>query len=512
MNKLLKNTAAAPVRGLARIAVWFGGIFRHGASSENPAGRGTVNAARPRRRLVDGVDADRFTRLCVVMVVGFATLIGAILVSAALQSGSRQIALDDLPADDTPDGLTLTLGGEIMPTQDMTDCAAGDSGYNYHHYLSELSGALSGDLTVAGLCGQIDAYGKDRRVDSLGGFDTGMNYPDALAEAIADAGIHYVMGANPYAFANGYNGMCQSIANLHAHSVGVVGLTRNDPRRLNSGVIRRGGVCLGLAGYNCRELATGDNLPALTAEQKTYIAQCDPDADELAERAASDIAKMRASGAEFFVICVNWGSAGSLEPSDFMRDAAKKLAQAGADVVVGFGARVPMQVEIIKGAAEKDCYVFYSLGVICGDNSYSSKTLTTLGKSKSLTDEQKKKLSAEKKKASAANAAMSRSMTVSLKLVRAKNGSIEVESGRYFPLFLLKNTSSGEENAPMKYMVLEAARYAAAEERPTLFADDAQWQRCRETVTAISALTETAGGKLLLAGADGTDGENDAKI
>ena len=150
--------------------------------------------------------------------------------------------------------------------------------------------------------------------------------------------------------------------------------------------------------------------------------------------------------------------------------------------------------------------------MICGDNSYSSKTLTTLGKSKSLTDEQKKKLSAEKKKASAANAAMSRSMTVSLKLVRAKNGSIEVESGRYFPLFLLKNTSSGEENAPMKYMVLEAARYAAAEERPTLFADDAQWQRCRETVTAISALTETAGGKLLLAGADGTDGENDAKI
>ena len=512
MKTLLKKIAAAPVRGAARIAAAFGGIFRHDASSENPAGKGTVNAARPRRRLVDGVDADRFTRLCVMLVVGFATLIGAILVSAALHSGSRQINVDDLPADDTPDGLTLTLGGDIMPTQDMTDCAAGDNGYNYHHYLSELSGALSGDLTVAGLCGQIDAYGKDSRVSSMGGFDTGMNYPEALAEAMADAGIHYVMGANAYAFANGYDGMCQSIANLHTHSIGVTGLTRNDPRRLNTGVIRRGGVCVGLAGYNCRELAENDDLPSLTAEQKTYISQCDADADELAERAASDIAKMRASGAEFFVICVNWGSAGSLSPSDFMRDAAKKLAKAGADVVVGFGSRVPMEMEIVKGAADRDCYVFYSLGVLCGDNQYTSKTLTTLSKAKSLSDEQKKKLSAEKKKASAANVAMSRSMTVSLKLVRAKNGSIEVESGQYYPLFLLKNTLSGEENAPMKYMVLEAVRYASAEERPALFADDAQWQRCRETVTAIGALTEAAGGKLLLAGADGGDGQNDVRI
>lgn len=509
LKHIVKNAAAAVVRFFARITVRFGSIFNHDGSSRNPAGKGTGNAARPRKRLVDGVDADRFTRLCVVLVVGFVTLIGAILLSAAVHSGSREIPVDSQNVEDTPDGLTLSIGGDIMPTQDMMDSALGDGGYNFNNYLSELSGTLSGDLTVAGLCGQIDIHGKDRHV---GGFDNGMNYPDALAEAMTATGIHYVMGANRYAFANGYDAMCDSISNLHTHSVGVVGLTRNDARKLNTGVVRRGGISVGLAGYNCVD---SEEYHALTNEQKTYIAQTEKDADVLAERAKADIAAMRGSGAEFIVICVNWGGAGSLEPSDFIKDAAKKLAAAGADVVVGYGPYVPMEAEIVTdtgGAAEKECYVFYSLGVLYGDNHYTGKTLTKLSKIKNPSDAQKKQLKAEQKKAAAAEKAMSRSMTVSLKLTRAKNGSITVESASYSPIFLVKNPTQGEENAHLKYMAVEAARYIAAEERPAIFADDRQWQLCREAVTAIGQLTDKAGGKLVLAGAVSEDGETDTKI
>ena len=189
MKKLIKTV----VRGIAHIAVRLGHIFRKDGGVRNPAGQGTGNQARPRKRLVDGVDADRFTQLCVVLVVGFVTIIGAILISAAVNSGSREIPVDSQNIENRPDGLTLAIGGDIMPSQDMLDCALGSGGYNFNNDLSELAGPLSGDLTIAGLCGQIDVNSHNQGV---GGFDNGMNYPDELAAALSQTGINYVMGAN----------------------------------------------------------------------------------------------------------------------------------------------------------------------------------------------------------------------------------------------------------------------------------------------------------------------------
>ncbi len=505
MKKLIKTV----VRGIAHIAVRLGHIFRKDGGVRNPAGQGTGNQARPRKRLVDGVDADRFTQLCVVLVVGFVTIIGAILISAAVNSGSREIPVDSQNIENRPDGLTLAIGGDIMPSQDMLDCALGSGGYNFNNDLSELAGPLSGDLTIAGLCGQIDVNSHNQGV---GGFDNGMNYPDELAAALSQTGINYVMGANRWAFANGYDGMCASITHLHTNSVGVIGLTNTDARKINTGVIRRGGIGIGLACYNC---VSSEAYESLTDEQKTYIAQAEKDPDALAERAAADMTKMRSGGAEFIVVCVNWGGASTTEPSEFIKQAAKKIAEAGADVIVGYGPYVTLAPEIISyqfGSVEKECYVFYSLGVMCGDNHYSSKTLDKLTGLKKLSDAQQKQLKAEKQKAAAANKAMTRSMTVSLKVTRARNGSVNVESATYSPIYLVKNTAQSEENAHLSYIAVEAAKYIAAEERPPIFADDKQWQLCREAYTAICALADQAEGKLIPAGAAETDSQTDTRI
>lgn len=482
MKKLIKNAAAAVLKFFARIAVGFNNIFHKGNVADNPAGKGTNNEARPRKRLVDGVDADRFTRLCVVVVVGFVTIIGAVLVTAAVNSGGREIPVDRQDASDAPDGFTLSLGGDIMPSQDMMDAALGDGGYNFNNALSELSAPLAGDITIAGLRGQINVHGKNREV---GGFDNGMNYPDELAAALSETGIDDVFGANQYAFANGYDGMCQSISNLHVGSVGVIGLTNTDAQKLNTSVIRINGVGVGIAGYNCVNAKAYD---ALSDEQKTYIAQTEKDAEALADRAAADIAKMRGSGAEFIVICVNWGGAKTLEPNDFIKQAAQKLAEAGADVMVGYGPYVTMAPEIIE-TDNRECYVFYSLGVMFGDNHNDD---------------------------AAVNKAMSRSMTVNLKITRAKNGTVKTESAAYSPIYIVKNTAQGEENAHLKYMAVQAAHYMTAEQRPAIFADDKQWKLCREAFTAISALADEAGGKLTLAnletGEETTFDDTDTKI
>ena len=116
--KIIRKIISAIMGFFAKTAVFFGGIFNKDDASSNPAGRGTMNEARPRRRLVDGVDADRFTRLCVFMVIGFVSLLGAVLIAVSVRSGGQDVRrmLDSrglviVPALN-PDGIEISVSGE----------------------------------------------------------------------------------------------------------------------------------------------------------------------------------------------------------------------------------------------------------------------------------------------------------------------------------------------------------------------------------------------------------------
>lgn len=479
----------------ARIAVMFGRIFNKDDVSSNPAGRGTGNEARPRKRLVDGVDPDRFTRLCVVVVIGFVSLLGAVLVAASVRSGSHEIPVDDAQEQESrPSGsFTLTAGGNIMPTQDMLDAAFVDGKYDFHNGMSELAEVLSGDMTVVGLCGQINAYGENSRT---GGFDNGKNYPSALSHSLSELGVNYVFGANQHAFANGFDGMCATISNLHVRSVGVVGMTDSGPDALNTRVAKINGVSVGIAGFNCIE---GGEYTSLTAEQKGHIATVPKDA--LADRASNGIAGLKKKGAEFIVICVNWGGLGNFTENDFMKETARKMAESGADVIIGYGPCVTLGAEVLhvkNGDAEKECFVFYSLGCLYGNNVYPGQP-AVMNRKGNLTDGQKKELEKEKKLIEKSKSTMSRSMTVTLSVARGEDGAVSVEQANYSPIYLIRNAAQGDGNTHMKYIAVPCAKYVSAEERPEIFADDKQWEACKSAFKAISAIADKTGGRLVLA-------------
>lgn len=492
--KIIKKIIAAILGFFAKIAVSFGRIFNKDDVAANPAGRGTVNEARPRKRLVDGVDADRFTRLCVILVIGFVSMLGAVLVAASVRSGGHEIPVDPQDEQDgRPSGtFTLSLGGSVMPTQDMLHSSLVDGKYDFRSGISELSEALAGDLTIVGLCGQVNAYDENA---NLGGFDKGKNYPSALAANLSELGVNYIFGANQYTLANGYDGMCGTITTLHVHSLGVIGMTDGDPGALNTTVIKRNGINVGLAGYNCME---DSGYAKLNADQKGRIATVSKDA--LAERAATDIAKLRKKGAEFIVICVNWGGTDTFSASDYMKQTAKEIADAGADVIVGYGPCMTLGAEVLSvksGDTEKECFVFYSLGCVYGNNVYTGKP-SIMGLKGKLSAEQKKALENEKKLVANSKAWMSRSMTVSLDVKRSGDGTVTVEKAFYNPIYMIRNPGQGEENTHMKYMAVPCVKYVDAETRPDIFTDDRQWEACKAAFKAICAIGDRTEGRLVL--------------
>lgn len=469
MKKLIKKILSGAMGFFARAAVEFDDIFNKGNPAENPAGKGTENDARPRKRLVDGIDADRFTRLCAVLVIGFVSIIGAVLICVNINSGGRKIAVDDNSSTvKSSNQITVTLGGNIAPSQDMIDSAATENGYNFSNHMSELSEVMAGDISIAGLCGQLDANGGNQNV---GGFGKGNNYPSQLASAVSEAGVNYIFGANHYAFANGYDGMCTTLSGLHRNSLGVVGLTDTDTDKLNSGVLRINGINVGLAGYNCVSSKTYETL---NDEQKIYIAQVEKEPDAVAQRAASDIAKMKASGADFVVVCINWGGSSDTSLSEFIKQAAKKIAEAGADVIVGYGPYVTMDCDILEiksdSGTERECYVFYSLGSLFAD----------MTGREDYTD------------------AMSRSMTVTLTAARQKDGTVKVSSAVYNPIYMIKNTPQDDGQTYLKYMAVPAAKYVSAEKCPDIFTDEAQWKKCKSAFKSICSIADKTDGRLVL--------------
>ena len=280
---------------------------------------------------------------------------------------------------------------------------------------------------------QINAYGENKKI---GGLDAGKNYPMALASAFSELGVNYVFGANQHALANGYDGMCATISNLHVKSLGIIGMTDRSPDKLNTHIVRLNGVSVGVAGFNCIE---GGDYASLTTEQRGYIANVSKEA--LADSAATGISRLKKSGAEFVVVCVNWGGLGSFTETEFMKETAKNIAESGADVIVGYGPCVTLNAEVIEyknGDIQKECYVFYSLGCIYGNNVYPGQPkIMALDGRENLKPEQKAALENEKKLIKSSKSAMARSMTVSLNVSRSADGTVSVTQASYNPVFMI---------------------------------------------------------------------------
>ena len=89
-------------------------------------------------------------------------------------------------------------------------------------------------------------------------------------------------------------------------------------------------------------------------------------------------------------------------------------------------------------------------------------------------------------------------MTVTFNVSRGSDGAVSVTQASYNPVFMVRNTVLDEENTHMKYISVPCVKYVSAEERPSIFADDKQWESCKSAYKAISAIAEKTGGKLVL--------------
>lgn len=438
------------------------------------------NGHRPRRRLLGGINQRALAQFLTVAAAAFVIVLGVVLIVTAANSGGRQLGdaavidMNDsdsvITADDTGATVTIALGGSIKLQDEVVTAAAISEGYDFNNYLSELRSVMSADVSIVSLSGTINKSGAN---DTVSGYPD-PKYPSQLVDSLANIGVNYTASASGYTMNNGYDAMCGTVDALAESGITAVGISKTAETGSTICVRRVNSIAIGIGAYNCvtaNELKSLQNQQSSLGYSSEQIASCvnQLDIEKASETILADVAAMRKQGAQFIIICINWGSSDLTAPNYAMRSLAQDMIDNGVDITLGYGSdemqKITVKTYTDSEGSKKNCYVFYSLGNLfsdCGSGSTQS---------------------------------LQESMVINMTLERAAGSEdVSISAAYYHPIYINRDENYVSQNTYLKYRVVPAARYVDADTLPEVFSTEAQWTKCIQTFTDVRKKFQEAWG------------------
>jgi poly-gamma-glutamate synthesis protein (capsule biosynthesis protein) len=190
--------------------------------------------------------------------------------------------------------------------------------------------------------------------------------PDALADALKDAGFDALCTANNHQNDRGGKGLLRTLDVLADKGFAYFGARRTaDERPYTIKDVK--GIRVGIAAYTfcTRPGGTGVALNGrrLSGDVQDLVnvfsyATADRDIAAMGETAR----QMRMDGAEIVFFYMHWGTEFTRYPDKNQKKLAQGLAEAGVDVVVGCHPHWPQPFDVLDGGNSGKTYVIYSLG------------------------------------------------------------------------------------------------------------------------------------------------------
>lgn len=252
--------------------------------------------------------------------------------------------------------LTLTFGGTVaVESAIRKSCYAADSKkYDFSLLLNLMANEFRGEGTVVFL--------ENLLTDNAKMTDTVI--PANAAEMLSEAGVNLAAAGFAKAFDQGSDGLKATRQALSGYGVRTLGI-RPEAENTAAVTLRQGNLAVTLLQY------TG-TVPASVRKTmaKKDASEAIPEAD--ADRIAADIRQARESGADAVAVLLNWGKTGGKSPEKAQKALAWKIAEAGADLIIGAGSRIPQTPEwmAVTGSDGQTRQVLcvYSLGTLISDN------------------------------------------------------------------------------------------------------------------------------------------------
>ncbi|HEX7346119.1 MAG TPA: CapA family protein [Candidatus Limnocylindrales bacterium] len=179
-----------------------------------------------------------------------------------------------------------------------------------------------------------------------------------LIDGLVDAGLDYVSIANNHIGDAGDNGLLQTIANLKKRGLKYSGAGKDATAARKAAILDANGTKVGILAYDA--IAPG-----------YHAASGEPGSAKLTlKNVQADIKKTRKAGADVVIVFPHWGTEYKYSPFANQQRLARRILDAGADMIIGNHAHYAAAVEIYKGKP-----IWYALGNFVFDQTWSEPTM-----------------------------------------------------------------------------------------------------------------------------------------
>ncbi len=281
----------------------------------------------------------------------------------------------DPPVTDPPEteppltykDVTLLSAGDIMFHNPNLKAAQKDDGsYDFTPFFSFLGDIVGRyDYAVANL--ETTLAGPDYDYTPSGGIS--FSTPDSALDAIKSAGFDMMLFANNHSYDRGIHGIKRTVNHLRENEMEVIGARSNKEDTLWR-VVDIGGVKVGMVNYTndgtWSTSASGTiNGITLKEDHADYLSLFYlNDLETFYDRVKTDLADMKAAGAQLNVIYIHWGPEYYTDPRDNTKQIAQMLCDLGADAIIGSHPHVIQPMETLTSTLDPShkAVCFYSLG------------------------------------------------------------------------------------------------------------------------------------------------------
>ena len=260
-----------------------------------------------------------------------------------------------------PTSLSLTAVGDVMvhtpqlKAQYDTSTNTYSFDNNFQHIKSYIENS---DLSIANL--ETTLAGESVGYSSYPTFNT----PDALAVALKNSGFDIISTINNHSFDKGTLGFERTISTLKNLGFETVG-TRSNVDDDDYIIKDINGIKLGITSYSYGDIKGSDkylNGIRISDECKDKAnIFSSTDIESAFDTINNTLSNL--SSTDIQIVILHWGNEYQRTPSNFQKELAQKLSDAGVDIIIGSHPHVVQPVEMIKSSnGENDTLVVYSLG------------------------------------------------------------------------------------------------------------------------------------------------------
>lgn len=193
------------------------------------------------------------------------------------------------------------------------------------------------------------------------------NTPKEIGDAIAKAGFKVVLHGTAYAYLQKEKGIINTLNFWKKYSqIHILGISSTlEESEKDYFIFRKNNIKIGIINFNSFK------IKSIPKKNQFMI-------NTITTKKIEDCVQKLKEETDFVIVCMNWGGKKSSLPSKRQIYIAKILASYGVDLIIGNHPNFIQPVSFVQAKNGKRTLVFFSLGLLIGDNKNIFSTLSAL--------------------------------------------------------------------------------------------------------------------------------------